>query len=71
MTSLVFGTVLPWLLVGVGVWLGYQLVRQNGRILVRLESIERRLSPRDKGKPQEPRGNYLARASSAIAAAML
>src|SRR5579859_3467959 len=46
MTSLVFGSVLPWLLVGVGTCLGLQLVRQNGRLLLRLESIEKRLVPR-------------------------
>src|SRR5262249_30946683 len=43
MLTLVFGIVLPWLLLAVGAWLGYQIVRQNGRILVRLESIEQRL----------------------------
>ena len=46
MLAIVFGTVLPWLLIAVGTWLGYQLVRQNGRILLRLESIEKRLAPR-------------------------
>jgi peroxiredoxin len=56
MTFLVFGTVLPWLLVAVGAWLGFQLVRQNGRILVRLEGIEKRLSPRGAEKPKEARG---------------
>jgi peroxiredoxin len=56
MIATIFGTVLPWLLVAVGAWLGFQLVRQNGRILVRLESIERRLSPRDAGKPKKERG---------------
>ena len=43
MTAIVFGTVLPWLLLAAGTWLGYQLVRQNGRILLRLEGIEKRL----------------------------
>src|SRR5580765_6765796 len=41
MIAIVFGAVLPWLLIAVGTWLGYQLVRQNGRILLRLESIEK------------------------------
>jgi peroxiredoxin len=49
--TLIFGTVLPWLLIAVGTWLGYLVVRQNGRILLRLESIERRLGARQ----QEPR----------------
>lgn len=56
MFSLVFGTVLPWLSVGVGAWLGYQLVRQNGRILLRLEAIEKRLAPRAAEKPPGPAG---------------
>jgi len=36
--------VLPWLVVGVGCWLGFQLVRQNGRILLRFGALEERLS---------------------------
>src|SRR5262245_39910029 len=56
MTAIVFANVLPWLLVLFGGWLGFQLVRQNGRILVRLEAIEKRLSPRVEGKPREARG---------------
>jgi peroxiredoxin len=40
----VFGILLPWLLVGLGAWLGIQLLRQNGRLLLRLEAIERRLA---------------------------
>src|SRR5262245_34547763 len=54
--TIVFGTVLPWLLLFFGAWLGFQLVRQNGRILVRLEAIEQRMAPRRSEKPQEPRG---------------
>ena len=46
MFTIVFGTVLPWLLLAVGGWIGYQLVRQNGRILLRLESIERQIAAR-------------------------
>jgi peroxiredoxin len=44
MTTLIAAAVFPWLLIAVGAWLGYQLVRQNGRILLRLESIEKRLA---------------------------
>jgi len=44
--TFILGTVLPWLLVAAGGWLGLQLIRQNGRILLRLESIEARLPPR-------------------------
>ncbi len=32
------------IMAGVGCWIAYQLVRQNGRILVRIESIEARLA---------------------------
>jgi methylamine dehydrogenase accessory protein MauD len=35
-----YGLVLPWVLVAVGCWLTYQIIRQNGRILLRLESLE-------------------------------
>jgi peroxiredoxin len=55
MIALLFGTVLPWLLIGVGTWLGSQLVRQNGRILWRLESIDRRLARRAATKRRAPR----------------
>jgi peroxiredoxin len=56
MTALVLGNVLPWLLIGVGTWLGFQLVRQNGRLLLRLESIEKRLAPRAEAKPPAAAG---------------
>ena len=58
MTFILFGTVLPWLLVAVGTWIGYQLVRQNGRILRRLESIEKQFGPRAAAQAQrrEPGG---------------
>lgn len=55
---IVFGTVIPWLLIALGTWLGYLLVRQNGRILLRLEGIEQRLSmsQRAPAKPSKPAG---------------
>jgi peroxiredoxin len=56
MTTLIFETVLPWLLIAAGTWLGYQVVRQNGRILQRLEAIEKRLSPRGGGQPRQAGG---------------
>jgi peroxiredoxin len=56
MTAILFGTVLPWLLIGVGTWLGFQLVRQNGRLLLRLESIENRLPARAAKKQQDAGG---------------
>jgi peroxiredoxin len=40
---LAISVMLPWLLIGFGCWLGYELVRQNGRILLRLEALEKSL----------------------------
>jgi peroxiredoxin len=37
--------VIPWLLAALGCWLGWQLVQQNGRILLRLDSLEQRFLP--------------------------
>ena len=54
--TIAFGMVLPWLLLAAGTWIGYQLVRQNGRILVRLEGIEGRLPARGGAGRQEARG---------------
>ena len=51
------GMVLPWLLIAIGGWLGFQLVRQNGRILLRLETIERHLGSRGESRPAEQRRN--------------
>jgi peroxiredoxin len=56
MAAIVFGSVLPWLLLSVGAWLCYQLVRQNGRILLRLDSIEQQLGQRAAPQGREPRG---------------
>ena len=50
MMTIVFGTVLPWLLIAIGTWLAYQLVRQNGRILLRLEAIEKELGSDARGR---------------------
>ena len=46
---------LAWLLIGVGCWLGWQLLRQNGRILLRLDELEKRLDELEFGEPNEPR----------------
>jgi hypothetical protein len=39
----VVGLVLVWVVVGLPCWLGYQLIVQNGRLLLRLEALEGRL----------------------------
>ena len=43
MTALIVAEILLGLLIAIVAWLAYQLVRQNGRILLRLEAIEARL----------------------------
>ena len=48
-------SVLNWILVGVGFWLGWQLLRQNGRILLRLDETEKRLDELEFGEPSEPK----------------
>jgi peroxiredoxin len=44
MILLVLGVLLPGLLLAFGGWLLYQLLRQNGRILRRLETLERQVA---------------------------
>jgi peroxiredoxin len=44
MMTIVFGTFLPWLLLAAGAWLAYQFLHQNGRILLRLDAIEKQLA---------------------------
>jgi hypothetical protein len=56
MMTLVFGTIVPWLVIAVGTWVGYQLAKQNGRILLRLESIEWQLGARAPAQRPEPAG---------------
>jgi peroxiredoxin len=43
MASIIFGMVLPWLLVCLGCRLIYLLARQNGRVVLRLEAVEEQL----------------------------
>jgi methylamine dehydrogenase accessory protein MauD len=44
MITTLLSTVLPWLLLALGFWLIYQLLRQNGRILLRLEALEEQVA---------------------------
>jgi peroxiredoxin len=41
---------LTWLAIGVGLWFGGQLLRQNGRILLRLDALERRVEESGTGE---------------------
>src|SRR6266566_1004193 len=43
-----------WLAILVGGWLGSQLLRQNGRILLRLDELEKRLNELEFGGADEP-----------------
>src|SRR5207247_5895646 len=45
-----------WAVNGGGCWLGWQLVRQNGRILLRLDELEKRLNEVEFGEADEPGG---------------
>jgi peroxiredoxin len=50
------GLALAWAAILVGCWLGWQLLRQNGRLLLRLEALEERLNELESGEPAEPAG---------------
>src|SRR6266568_423307 len=50
---LMAGIALSWCLIGVGGWLGWQLLRQNGRVLLRLDELEKRLDELEFGELQE------------------
>jgi peroxiredoxin len=54
--SLLLGTVLAWVAILVGGWLGWQALRQNGRVLLRLEALEQRLRELEFGDPAELAG---------------
>jgi methylamine dehydrogenase accessory protein MauD len=57
MFTTLFSTVLPWLLAALGCWLFYQLLRQNGRILLRLEALEMQVAQLETGAAaQAPQG---------------
>ena len=49
-----------WVIVALGCWLGYQLLRQNGRIMLRLEALEGQLAQL---LPPEPDGLPLGEAA--------
>jgi len=41
---LIVGIVLAWVAILISAWLGWQLLRQNGRLLLRIEALEERLN---------------------------
>src|SRR5690349_13050588 len=51
-----FALAFAWLAI-VGIcWLGWQLLRQNGRLLLRLEELEKRLDTQEFGEDGQPTG---------------
>jgi peroxiredoxin len=44
MLTILLSAVLPWLIVAGGCWIGILLIRQSGRILLRLESVEAQIA---------------------------
>jgi peroxiredoxin len=47
---------LTWLVIGTACWFGWQLLRQNGRMLLRVEALEKRLDELKIGGGEEPAG---------------
>jgi len=47
------GVVLNWIVVAVGCWFGWQLLRQTGRMLLRLEELEKRLDEFEFAQPDD------------------
>ena len=48
-----FGLVLTWIAILAGGWLGWQLIRQNGRLLLRLEGLEERVNEFEFGEDDD------------------
>ena len=59
------GIALAWLAIVIGCWLGWQLLRQNGRILLRLDDIEERLHELEFGEAEELSNSSSSQADSA------
>jgi peroxiredoxin len=51
---LIVGLVLAWTLILALCWLGWQLLRQNGRMLLRLDELENRLNGIEFGQDEQP-----------------
>jgi peroxiredoxin len=50
------GLALAWWVIFLGGWLGWQLLRQNGRMLLRLDELEQRLNELEFGENKESQG---------------
>src|SRR4051794_18418085 len=54
--SMILGLALAWIAILMGCWLGWQLLRQNGRLLLRVEGLEKRLDELEFGEDDKPAG---------------
>jgi len=54
MAWIIVGVALPWIVVAFGCWLGVQFLRQNGRLLLRLDALEERLAGQQGQAPAAP-----------------
>jgi peroxiredoxin len=61
---MMLGLVLAWVFIVAGGWLGWQLLRQNGRLLLRLDEVEQRLNGLEFGENDEPAGLAVAISST-------
>jgi peroxiredoxin len=55
-----------WLAILAGGWLGWQLLRQNGRLLLRLDELEKRLDTLEFGEDDQPTGLTVGGAAPAF-----
>src|SRR5437899_886966 len=53
---MIVGLALAWAAILSGCWIGWQLLRQNGRILLRLDALEKQLNELEFGGADEPEG---------------
>src|SRR5690348_16099104 len=53
---IIFGLALAWVFIFAGCWLGWQLLPQNGRLLLRLEELEKGLHELEFGEGKAPAG---------------
>ena len=54
--DMIAGLALAWAAILVGGWFGWQLLRQNGRMLLQLEELEKRLNELEFGEDEESAG---------------
>src|SRR5689334_19442956 len=55
-TPQMLGLILAWCFIAAGSWLVWQLVKQNGRILLRLDELEKRLDELTFGEENKTAG---------------